>query len=140
MNAPLASIIVAVGLVPVAVLYVHTFWSGFGRRPSHAWTGITAITGDLVLSIGYMLFRTFGGEVGGSTFHPQGAAVLFFAFHGLIAAVVIVLEVWFLVSAVGYFRKGTMPKGHARVSKPLFVLWAITFLSGEGLFLFQYFA
>ncbi len=136
--APLASSIVALGLLPVAVLYVHTFASGFKKTAAHRVTGVLAVTGDLALSIGYMLYRTFGGQAGGSVFKPEGLVLAFFAVHGSIAAVVVLLEAWILVSALRYHRTKTMFAHHRWLSKPTFVLWVITFLSGEAVYIALY--
>jgi hypothetical protein len=137
-HAPLASTIVALGLVPVAVFYVHTFVSGFERTWSHRITGLAAVTGDLVLSIGYMLFRTFGGRVEGTVFHPEGAVLAFFVVHGLIASVVVLLEAWTIVSAIRYALTKSMFSHHLWLSKVMFVLWALTFLSGEAVYVLLY--
>ena len=65
--APLASTIVAVGLIPVAFLFCHAFLSGRSKNRFHPVSGAVAIIWDLTVSIGYMLYRTFGGAVDGST-------------------------------------------------------------------------
>lgn len=57
-TAPLASTIIALGLIPVAFLFVHAFLSGRGKNTIHLATGTLAIAWDLALSIGYMLLRT----------------------------------------------------------------------------------
>ncbi|HET7838546.1 MAG TPA: hypothetical protein VFL04_02215 [Rectinemataceae bacterium] len=137
-QAPLASSIVALGLLPVAVLYVHTFASGFRKTAAHRVTGVLAVSGDLVLSIFYMLFRTLGGQVQGSTFHPTGMVFAFFVFHGSIALIVILLELWIIVSAINYHRTKTMFAHHRWLSKLTFVLWFVTFLSGEGVYITSY--
>ncbi len=65
--APFASTIVAVALIPVAFFFVHAFLSGKRKNRFHPVTGILAVTWDLTVSIGYMMYRTFGGAVNGST-------------------------------------------------------------------------
>jgi uncharacterized membrane protein YozB (DUF420 family) len=137
-QAPLASTMVAIGLLPVAVLYVHTFASGFKRTIAHRVTGVLAVSGDLILSIAYMLFRSFGGALQGSTFHPTGIVFGFFVFHGSIALVVILLELWIIVSAVNYHRTRKMFAHHRWLSKWTFVLWCITFVSGEAVYIASY--
>ncbi len=46
-TAPLASTIIAIGLIPVAFLFVHAFLSGRGKNRIHPVTGALAITWDL---------------------------------------------------------------------------------------------
>ncbi len=137
-QAPLASTIVALGLLPVAVLYVHTFASGFRKTAAHRVTGLLAVAGDLLLSIGYMLYRSFGGQVQGSAFHPTGLVFGFFVFHGSVALVVILLELWIIVSAINYRRTGAMFAHHRWLAKLTFLLWGVTFLSGEAVYMVSY--
>ncbi|HTX72108.1 MAG TPA: hypothetical protein VMC79_04720 [Rectinemataceae bacterium] len=139
-HAPLASTMVALGLLPVAVLYVHTFISGFKRLPGHRVTGLIAVMGDLALSIGYMLYRSFGGRIGDSVFRPTGLVLDAFIVHGMIAVIVILLELWVIVSAVHYHRTKTMYAHHRWMSKLMFVLWSLTFLSGELVYIALYIA
>jgi hypothetical protein len=65
--APLSSTIVAIGLIPVAFFFVHAFLSRKSKNRFHPLSGTIAISWDLILSIGYMLYRSFGGAVDGST-------------------------------------------------------------------------
>jgi len=67
--APYASTIVAVALIPVAFLFVHALLSGKRKSRFHFASGLAAIVWDLSVSIGYMVYRTFGGAVNGETLH-----------------------------------------------------------------------
>jgi hypothetical protein len=64
--APLASTIIVIGLILVAFLFVHAFLSG-RRNRIHPVTGALVIILDLVMSIDYMMYRSFGGAVEGSS-------------------------------------------------------------------------
>ena len=86
--APLASTIIAVGLIPVAFLFVHAFLSGRGKNRIHPVTGTIAITWDLVMSIGYMLLRTV-------TITLTPILTIYFGVHGAIA---VLLCLWKLQS------------------------------------------
>ncbi len=96
--APLASTIVAIGLIPVAFLFCHAFLSGRGKSRFHPVSATLAISWDLVMSIGYMLYRTFGGAVDGSTLQLTPTLDVYFGIHGAVAVLVMTLEVLVLGS------------------------------------------
>lgn len=137
-TAPLASTFVAIALIPVAVLFTHAYFAGRKGWPYHMLSGTAAVVWDLSLSIFYMLYRTFGGVTDGNvlTMTPEMSA--YFAIHGLIAVVVIVLEVVVLTTGVLQWRRETSSKWHRRVATPLYALWFLAFLSGEIVYIVFY--
>ena len=136
--APLSSIIVALGLVPVAFLFCHAFLSGRGKNRFHPVSGTVAITWDLSLSIGYMLYRTFGGVVDDTTLHLTPALDGYFAVH--IATAILVMSLEFAVLALGIYQlKVRAPNiWHRKLTRVLFYVWWFAFLSGELFFLVMY--
>jgi len=79
--APLASTIIAIGLIPVAFLFCHAFLSGRGKNRFHPVTGVLAISWDLIMSIGYMLYRSFGGAVEGASLQLTPTLDVYFGVH-----------------------------------------------------------
>jgi len=136
--APLSSIIVALGLVPVAFLFCHAFLSGRGKNRFHPVSGTVAITWDLSLSIGYMLYRTFGGVVDDTTLRLTPALTGYFAVH--IATAILVMSLEFAVLALGIYQlKVRAPNiWHRKLTRVLFYVWWFAFLSGELFFLVMY--
>jgi hypothetical protein len=130
-TAPLASTVVAVGLIPVAFLFVHTFWSGRGKKGFHPVTGTIAITWDLAMSIGYMLLRTV-------TISLTPLLTVYFGIHGAIAAIVMGLEISVLAVGVWQVRKKSANQWHPRLVKYLFPIWWFAFLSGEIVYTLMY--
>ena len=92
-TAPLASTIIAIGLIPVAFLFVHAYLSGKGKKRIHPITGTIAIVWDLTMSIGYMLLRTV-------TITLTPILIIYFGIPGLIDVIVISLEIAVLVSGI----------------------------------------
>ena len=137
-DPPWISTFIALGLMPVAVLFIHAFLSGLKDWKGHKLTGILAIVWDLSMSIGYMLFRVFGGEVEGSTLELTGGILAYFIVHGILAVIVIALE--FVVLYTGWANWKERPAGewHPKLSRILFVLWWFAFLSGELFYLVYY--
>jgi len=138
-DAPFISTFVALALIPVAFLFTHAYLSGRGHKRFHNITGSAAVVWDLTLSIFYMIYRFFGGEVEGSTLDISGPLLAYFIAHGIIAVVVIVLEVVVLTTALLHMRKksGHTPL-HARLAPYLMVAWFAAFLSGEIVYLANY--
>jgi uncharacterized membrane protein YozB (DUF420 family) len=130
-TAPLASTIIALGLIPVAFLFVHAFLSGRGKNKIHPVTGTLAITWDLAMSIGYMLLRTV-------TITLTPILTIYFGIHGAIAVLVMSLE--FAVLAIGFLqiRQKVPNKWHGKLTKILFPIWWFAFLSGEIVYLIMY--
>jgi len=135
---PSVSTFIALALIPVAFLFLHAFLSGWKRWRYHQVTGAIAITWDLAMSIGYMLFRSFGGTVGGSQLDLTGGLRAYFIVHGTMAATVMVLETTVLVLGVMLSRKMRFGRWHRKLSKVLFPLWWIAFLTGELFYLAYY--
>lgn len=137
-DAPWISTFVAVALIPVAFLFTHAYLSGRRRLPHHVLTGSVGIAWDLSLSVFYMLYRLFGGNVEGHILDITPGLVVYFAVHGLIAVVVIALELTMLTTGViQWMKKKSIPL-HRRLSTPLYVLWFVAFLSGEVVYIVYY--
>ena len=132
-EAPLISTIIAIGLIPVAFLFTHALISGRRKLRYHSVTGTAGVVWDLGLSIFYMLYRLFGGEV-----KVDPGLVAYFAVHGLIAAVVIALEITMLSTGLLQVIRKKKFLLHKRLSIPLYVLWFGAFLSGEVVYLVYY--
>jgi uncharacterized membrane protein YozB (DUF420 family) len=130
-TAPLASTIIAIGLIPVAFLFIHAFLSGRGKQSIHPITGTLAITWDLVMSIGYMLLRTV-------TITLTPILTVYFGIHGAIAVLVMSLEIAVLAIGILQVRKKTPNKWHGKLAKILFPIWWFAFLSGEIVYLIMY--
>lgn len=137
-DAPWISTFVALALIPVAFLFTHAYLSGRNRMRFHGITGSAAIIWDLTLSVFYMIYRLFGGQVEGSTLDVSGPLLAYFIAHGIIAVVVIVLEVVVLITAILQVRRRKEHRLHARLSPYLFVVWFAAFLSGEAVYLANY--
>ena len=130
-TAPLASTIIAIGLIPVAFLFVHAFFSGRGKNRIHPVTGTLAITWDLVMSIGYMLLRTV-------TITLTPLLTIYFGIHGAIAVLVMSLEIAVLAIGILQVRRKAPNKWHGKLAKILFPVWWFAFLSGEIVYLIMY--
>jgi uncharacterized membrane protein YozB (DUF420 family) len=137
-DAPFVSTFIAIGLLPVAVLFIHAFLSGSRGWRYHKLTGAVAITWDLSMSIGYMLSRAFGGEVDGSTVELSGAVLAYFIVHGTFAVIVIAMEVTVVFLGIMKWKQREMGKWHGKVARILFFLWWFAFLSGELFYLVYY--
>ncbi len=137
-DPPFVSTFIAIGLLPVAFLFIHAFLSGLKDWRFHRLTGLLAIVWDLSMSIGYMLFRTFGGEVEGSSLELTGGILAYFIIHGIVAVIVIILE--FSVLYTGWAASKERPAGdwHKKLTRILFVLWWGAFLTGELFYLVYY--
>jgi uncharacterized membrane protein YozB (DUF420 family) len=136
--APLASTIIAVGLIPVAFLFCHAFLSGRGKNRFHPVTGTLAISWDLIMSIGYMAYRSFGGSVEGSTLQLTPTLDVYFGVHGAIAVLVMTLEVLVLAIGITQLQKKMPNKWHGKLTKVLFGVWWFAFLTGEIFYIIMY--
>ena len=130
-TAPLASTIIAIGLIPVAFLSVHMFLSGRGKKTNHPVTGTLAITWDIVMSIGYMLLHTI-------TITLTPILTVYFGIHGAIAVLVMSLEIAVLAIGILQVRQKASNKWPAKLAKILFPIWWFAFFSGEIVYLFMY--
>ncbi|MGQ9586879.1 MAG: hypothetical protein ACUVT7_00650 [Thermoplasmata archaeon] len=99
-EAPFVSTFIALALIPVAFFFTHAYISGKRHLPYHRMTGPVAIVWDLSLSVFYMIYRLIGGQVEGSSLKIQGALLVYFVVHGIVALVVIALEITVLSSAL----------------------------------------
>jgi uncharacterized membrane protein YozB (DUF420 family) len=136
--APLSSTIVAIGLIPVAFLFCHAFLSGRKKNRFHPVSAVLAISWDLLLSIGYMLYRTFGGAVEGSTLHLTPTLNVYFGIHGAVAIVVMALEVTVLTIGLSMLKQKAPNRWHPKLTKILFSIWWFAFLSGEIVYVALY--
>ena len=130
-TAPLASTIIAIGLIPVAFLFVHAFLSGRSKNSFHPVTGTLAITWDLVMSIGYMLFRTV-------TIALTPILTVYFGIHGAIAVLVMALEISVLAIGILQVKRKLPNRWHGKLTKILFPIWWFAFLSGEIVYILMY--
>jgi len=137
-NAPLVSTVIAVGLLPVALLFLHAFLSGLKKWRFHPLTGTLAIVWDLSISIGYMMYRSLGGRVEGSSLELTSAMLAYFTIHGLVAFLVIILELGVIVTGLLQRRQNKTLIWHRRLAKPLFVLWWFAFITGEAFYVIMY--
>ena len=136
--APWASTLVAVALIPVAFFFTHAYISGRRRLKYHTVTGTVAVIWDLGLSIFYMLYRVFGGQVEGATLDISGVLLAYFIAHGMIAVVVIALEIIILATGLLHLYMKKDQKWHNKLAPYLFVFWFAAFLSGEMVYLVNY--
>ncbi len=137
-NAPLVSTVIAVGLLPVAFLFLHAFLSGLKEWRFHPLTGTLAIVWDLSMSIGYMMYRSLGGRVEGSSLELTSTMLAYFTIHGLVAFLVIILELGVIVTGLLQWRQNKTLAWHRRLAKPLFVFWWFAFMTGEIFYIIMY--
>jgi len=137
-TAPLASTIVAVGLIPVAFLFCHAFLSGRRKNRFHPVTGVLAISWDLIMSIGYMLYRSFGGAVEGASLQLTPTLDVYFGVHGAIAVLVMSLEVAVLAIGLSQLKQKAPNRWHGKLAKILFFVWWFAFLTGEIFYIIMY--
>jgi uncharacterized membrane protein YozB (DUF420 family) len=136
--APLSSTIVALGLIPVAFLFCHAFLSGRSKNRFHPVSGTIAISWDLILSIGYMLYRSFGGAVDGSTIKLTPTLDVYFGIHGAVAVLVMTLEVLVLAIGISMLHSKSPNSWHRKLTKILFGVWWFAFLTGEVFYIVMY--
>ncbi len=132
------STLIAIALIPVAILFTYTFLSGRKGWQYHKLTGVIGIIWDLTISIGYMVLRAAGDAVSDSGLELSGGVLAYFIIHGILASIVILME--FLTLYLGWSKwKGKeIGKWHGKVSTALFALWWVTFLSGEVFYVVYY--
>ncbi|MGA3059961.1 MAG: hypothetical protein ABSD92_06275 [Candidatus Bathyarchaeia archaeon] len=136
--APLSSTIVSVALIPVAFLFCHAFLSGRRKNRFHPVSAAIAITWDLTLSLGYMLYRSFGGVVDGATLQLTPTLDVYFGIHGAIAILVMTLEVLVLAIGISQLKQRAPNVWHRKLTKILFFTWWFAFLTGEVFYLIMY--
>ena len=136
--APLSSTIVAVALIPVAFLFCHAYLSGRRKNRFHPVSAAIAITWDLTLSIGYMLYRSFGGAVDGSAIQLTPMLDVYFGIHGAIAVLVMTLEVLVLGIGISQIQRKAPNIWHRKLTKILFFAWWFAFLTGEVFYIAMY--
>ena len=136
--APLSSTIVALGLVPVAFLFCHAFLTGRHKNRLHPISGAIAIVWDLSLSIGYMMYRTFGGAVDNSILTLTPALSGYFVVHISTAILVMSLELAVLAVGLSQLKLRAPNIWHRKLTKILFYVWWFAFISGEIFYLVMY--
>ena len=134
----LVSTLIAVALIPVAILYTHAFLSGRRGWKHHRLTSVIGIIWDLTISIGYMILRSVEGDVGDSGLELTGGVLAYFIIHGILASIVILLEFVTLFLGWSKWKRKEVGRWHGKVSRVLFVLWWATFLSGEVFYVVYY--
>ncbi len=134
----LVSTLIAVALIPVAILFTYTLLSVRKGWKHHRLTGLIAIIWDLTISIGYMVLRSVGGGVGDGSLELTGGVLAYFIIHGILASIVIVLELLTLFLGWSKMKGNEVGKWHGKVSNVLFFLWWVTFLSGEVFYVVHY--
>ncbi len=137
-DAPLISTVIAVGLLPVAVFYLHAFQSGRKTLGFHKTSGTLAILWDVNMSLGYMMYRVFGGEVEGASLGATGLMRLYYILHGMFGLIIIIVELSMLIIGILTWKQKMDNKWHKQLSLPLFVTWWIAFLSGELSYILHY--
>ena len=137
-EASWASTFVAIALIPVAFFFTHAYISGRSKLKYHKITGTVGVLWDLSLSIFYMLYRLSGGQVEGTSLKIEGALLVYFIIHGIIAAIVIGLEIAMLSTGIIQWRRKKAVRLHATLSIYLYVLWFGAFLSGEVVYIVNY--
>ena len=137
-DAPWISTFVALALIPVAFLFTHAYLSGKRRLAYHSVTGSIAIVWDLGLSVFYMLYRVFGGQMEGTELDVSGALLAYFIAHGIIAVIVIALEIVLLATGLLFLFRKKSSKLHNRLAPYLYIVWFAAFLSGEVVYLANY--
>ena len=137
-EAPFISTFIAIGLIPVAFLFIHAFLSGLKGWKFHSVTGVLAILWDLSMSIGNMIYRSLGGEVEGASLELSRSLLIYFIIHGSVALLVVLLEVGVLFTGLIQWKRAQPVKLHGRLAKPLFVLWWFAFITGELFYLISY--
>jgi hypothetical protein len=136
--APFASTVIALALIPVAFFYCHAFLSGLRKMRFHAATGIVAIVWDLTVSIGYMMYRSLGGAVEGSTLQLTPAVNAYFMVHVPVAVLVMTLELAVFVVGLWQLKLKTANRWHGKLTGVLFFIWWFAFLSGEIFYIAMY--
>ena len=136
--APLASTFVALALIPVAFFFTHAYLSGRRGWKHHILSGTIAVVWDLSLSIFYMVYRSFGGQTDGSILTITPSMNSYFAVHGVISVIVMVLEVVMLVTGYLMWKRKTPSRWHRSLSTPMIILWFLAFLSGEVVYIVYY--
>ena len=137
--APFASTFVAVALIPVAFFFVHAFMSGKRKKRFHPVTGILAVTWDLSVSIGYMMYRTLGGAVNGSTLQLTPLLNDYFLLvHIPVAVLVMSMEIVVFALGLWQLKNRIGNRWHGKIANALFFIWWFAFLSGEVLYILLY--
>jgi flagellar biogenesis protein FliO len=137
-KAPLISIIHAIVLLPLAFLFIYSFVAGKKKWKFHAQTAALAIVIDLIISVAYMLNRLLGDKFSDSQANFTGGVLVYIIVHGIIATILIIMEIAVLVERIINHRKKPKTKFHTIMSKVLFYTWCFIFITGELFFAYVY--
>jgi uncharacterized membrane protein YozB (DUF420 family) len=85
-----------------------------------------------------MLYRSFGGAVAGASLQFNQTFTTYFAVHGAVAVVVMSLEIAVLSIGFRQLQLKSKIRWHEKLSKVLFGIWWIAFLSGEIFYIVMY--
>ena len=137
--APLSSTIVAVGLIPVAFLFFHAFLSGRKKNRFHPVSAVLAISWDLILSIGYMMYRTFRRGSGWLNFEVNSNVGCLFWRSWCSCNCSYDSWKWrFSAMGLSMLRQKAPNRWHPKLTKILFRVWWFAFLSGEIVYIALY--
>lgn len=137
-KAPLISIVHAIVLLPLAVLFVYSFIAGLKKWRYHAQTAALAIVIDLAISVAYMLNRLLGDKFSDSQANFTGWVLVYIIIHGIFATILIIMEIAVLVERFLNARKKPVTRFHTIMSKVLFFTWCFIFITGELFFVYVY--
>ncbi|MFV0342590.1 MAG: hypothetical protein ACK5JH_06805 [Anaerocolumna sp.] len=137
-NAPLISIIHTFARIPLLFLFVYTFVGGFKKWRYHAQTGAIAVTIDLLLSIAYMANRLLGDRFSDSQADFTGWVLVYIIIHGIIATILIVMEVLLIIERIKNARTNPWTRFHRVMSRMVFFTWCFIFVTGEFFFVYTY--
>jgi uncharacterized membrane protein YozB (DUF420 family) len=90
------------------------------------------------MSIGYMLYRSFGGAVEGASLQLTPTLDVYFGVHGAIAILVMSLEVAVLAIGLSQLKQKASNRWHGKLAKILFFVWWFAFFSGEIFYIIMY--
>ncbi len=85
-----------------------------------------------------MLYRTFGGAVEGASIQLTPVFNVYFGIHGAVAVAVMALEIAVLALGVSMIKRKKPSVWHRKLTKVLFGIWWIAFLSGELFYIIMY--
>jgi hypothetical protein len=85
-----------------------------------------------------MLYRTFVGQIDGSILSITPSMSTYFAVHGVISVIVMVLEIMMLVTGFLMWRTKSPSRWHRSLSNPMIILWFLAFLSAETVYIVYY--
>lgn len=95
-----------------------------------------ALTYEVLVNVAYMTFRLVSD--GGGSDRPEWLSLLY-AGHGLLSLVMLVGLIWFGLAAFRAHRRGrNLFREQKSATVAFVVLWAVSILSGEAIYLAEY--